>query len=281
MCILRYLPSMRAVGVEDRGRVMIHARRAALEQGRHDHDPKFLRQRTKCLGGWSGNGLSEFKIRMIFRLAKVLRGEELRQAHKTRAVGCCGADFLDRPGAVFGRVGGAAHLHECETDRPWGSGCHGANSSHALRSGEMPFFRRFVNLPSCWTSLEKSISLRFPAMKTPALPLACALLILSFAAALHAQEPPAQTSAVADPVKDVRVVIHTDKGDIAATLFATQTPITVANFLDLAQHKFYDGLKFHRVIADFMIQGGDPTGTGSRWPGVSVRRRVQAEPHLQ
>jgi peptidyl-prolyl cis-trans isomerase B (cyclophilin B) len=63
-------------------------------------------------------------------------------------------------------------------------------------------------------------------------------------------------------VVDIRTVIHTDKGDIEATLFASKAPITVANFLNLAQQKFYDGLKFHRVIPQFMIQGGDPTGTG-------------------
>lgn len=94
-------------------------------------------------------------------------------------------------------------------------------------------------------------------------------LCLAVAAAfpLNAQDPPAQTSAVVDPVKDIRIVLHTDKGDIAATLYATQAPVTVANFLNLAQKKFYDGLKFHRVIADFMIQGGDPMGNGSGGPG--------------
>ena len=66
----------------------------------------------------------------------------------------------------------------------------------------------------------------------------------------------------AEPVQDVRVVLHTDKGDIEATIFASRVPITAANFLNLAQQKFYDGLKFHRVIAEFMIQGGDPKGIG-------------------
>ena len=69
------------------------------------------------------------------------------------------------------------------------------------------------------------------------------------------------------PVQDVRIVLHTDKGDIEATIFASKSPVTAANFLNLAQQKFYDGLKFHRVIADFMIQGGDPQGTGTGGPG--------------
>ena len=76
---------------------------------------------------------------------------------------------------------------------------------------------------------------------------------------IRAQAP----AAAGAPVQDVRVVIHTDKGDIDATIFASKVPLTAANFLNLAQQKFYDGLKFHRVIADFMVQGGDPKGTGT------------------
>lgn len=62
-------------------------------------------------------------------------------------------------------------------------------------------------------------------------------------------------------------VMVTAKGDIWLTLFPEQAPVTVANFVNLAQRGFYDGLKFHRVIPDFMIQGGDPTGTGRGGPG--------------
>ena len=68
-------------------------------------------------------------------------------------------------------------------------------------------------------------------------------------------------------MKNIRILFHTNKGDIAATVFANETPLTAANFLHLASGKFYDGLKFHRVIADFMIQGGDPEGTGRGGPG--------------
>lgn len=66
---------------------------------------------------------------------------------------------------------------------------------------------------------------------------------------------------------DIAITMHTSKGDIDLTLFASQAPITAANFLNLASRGYYDGLKFHRVIADFMIQGGDPTGTGMGGPG--------------
>jgi len=61
--------------------------------------------------------------------------------------------------------------------------------------------------------------------------------------------------------------LHTNHGAIALELFDDDAPKTVDNFLKLAQDGFYDGVIFHRVIADFMIQGGDPTGTGTGGPG--------------
>lgn len=71
----------------------------------------------------------------------------------------------------------------------------------------------------------------------------------------------------AGPLTDIRIIMHTSKGDIHATLYASKAPLTVANFLNLASKGFYNGLTFHRVIPDFMIQGGDPTGTGMGGPG--------------
>jgi len=62
-------------------------------------------------------------------------------------------------------------------------------------------------------------------------------------------------------------VMNTTKGTIRLDLYPDQTPMTVANFVNLAQRGYYDGLKFHRVIADFMIQGGCPQGTGTGGPG--------------
>jgi cyclophilin family peptidyl-prolyl cis-trans isomerase len=70
-----------------------------------------------------------------------------------------------------------------------------------------------------------------------------------------------------DPKKTYTALIHTDKGDIKIQLFADKTPKTVNNFVFLAQQGFYDGTIFHRVIKDFMTQGGDPTGTGRGGPG--------------
>ena len=68
-------------------------------------------------------------------------------------------------------------------------------------------------------------------------------------------------------MNDIRIILHTSRGDIEGTLFASKVPMTAATFLNLAQRGFYNGVKFHRVIRDFMIQGGDPTGTGSGGPG--------------
>ena len=68
-------------------------------------------------------------------------------------------------------------------------------------------------------------------------------------------------------MQDVSAVIHTSKGDIKLRLFAAKAPVTVANFVNLAKRGYYDGLKFHRVIPDFMIQGGCPQGDGTGGPG--------------
>ena len=63
--------------------------------------------------------------------------------------------------------------------------------------------------------------------------------------------------------------LHTNRGAIAVELFDEDAPKTVDNFVKLARDGFYDGVVFHRVIPDFMIQGGDPTGTGSGGPGYT------------
>ena len=78
-------------------------------------------------------------------------------------------------------------------------------------------------------------------------------------------------------VKDIRIVMTTSKGDIEATLTASKTPKTVANFLNLAKRGYYDGITFHRVISNFMIQGGDPTGTGRGGPGYRFGDEFHAE----
>jgi peptidyl-prolyl cis-trans isomerase B (cyclophilin B) len=75
---------------------------------------------------------------------------------------------------------------------------------------------------------------------------------------------------------DIRIVIHTAKGDIDATLFPSKAPVTTANFLNLASRKFYDELTFHRVVPRFVIQGGDPLGTGTGGPGYQFENEINA-----
>jgi cyclophilin family peptidyl-prolyl cis-trans isomerase len=76
---------------------------------------------------------------------------------------------------------------------------------------------------------------------------------------------------VIDPKKQYSATFHTDKGDIEVQLFADKVPNTVNNFVFLSREGFYDGTIFHRVIADFMAQGGDPTGTGRGGPGYRFK----------
>ena len=66
-----------------------------------------------------------------------------------------------------------------------------------------------------------------------------------------------------------KLTIKTNKGDIHLNLFADKAPVTVANFVNLANRGYYDGLSFHRVIPDFMVQGGCPLGTGTGGPGYN------------
>ncbi len=70
-----------------------------------------------------------------------------------------------------------------------------------------------------------------------------------------------------DPTKTYIATIKTDKGEMRLKLHADKVPMTVNNFVFLARSGFYDGVTFHRVIKDFMIQAGDPTGTGRGGPG--------------
>ncbi len=80
-----------------------------------------------------------------------------------------------------------------------------------------------------------------------------------------------------DPTKKYQATFVTDKGNIVIDLFADKAPNTVNNFVYLARQGFYDGTTFHRVIADFMAQGGDPTGTGTGGPGYQFADEFSAD----
>ncbi|MCA9270323.1 MAG: peptidylprolyl isomerase [Planctomycetales bacterium] len=86
-------------------------------------------------------------------------------------------------------------------------------------------------------------------------------LVISFASALCAAEPQAKLP---------QVKFETTKGDVVFELYENEAPNTVANFISLVEKGFYDGLIFHRVIADFMAQGGCPDGIGTGGPGYRI-----------
>jgi peptidyl-prolyl cis-trans isomerase B (cyclophilin B) len=82
-----------------------------------------------------------------------------------------------------------------------------------------------------------------------------------------------------DQNKKYSAVFNTSRGEIVCELFAKDAPNTVNNFVFLARDKFYDGTEFHRVIANFMVQGGDPTASGSGGPGYRFDDEVANNPH--
>ncbi len=82
-----------------------------------------------------------------------------------------------------------------------------------------------------------------------------------------------------DPARKYTATFETARGTIVCELFAGDAPKTVNNFVFLAREGFYDNTTFHRVIADFMIQGGDPTGTGRGGPGYRFEDECAGNPH--
>ena len=77
-----------------------------------------------------------------------------------------------------------------------------------------------------------------------------------------------------------KAIMRTEKGDICIEFFDEDAPNTVKNFKDLIQDGFYDGLNFHRVIPNFVIQGGCPNGTGTGGPGYHIPCEINTQKHL-
>jgi peptidyl-prolyl cis-trans isomerase B (cyclophilin B) len=107
------------------------------------------------------------------------------------------------------------------------------------------------------------------------------VLIVVFAISLSAPKtysaPPPMTI---DTSKQYTATIETEKGDLVLELFAADVPITVNNFVFLARDGFYDGTTFHRVEPDFVVQGGDPTGTGTGGPGYQFDDEITEHTHV-
>ncbi|HVG39452.1 MAG TPA: peptidylprolyl isomerase, partial [Pyrinomonadaceae bacterium] len=85
--------------------------------------------------------------------------------------------------------------------------------------------------------------------------------------------------ALARVSKSVRAVVTTDKGQFTIELLPDDAPLTVDNFVELAQRKFFDGVAFHRVVPNFVIQGGDPRGDGNGGPGYQIRCEINEVPY--
>ncbi len=94
-----------------------------------------------------------------------------------------------------------------------------------------------------------------------------------------AKRYPAPPAMSIDPSKKFTATFKTSRGSILCDLFAKDAPNTVNNFVFLARDHFYDGTKFHRVIAKFMVQGGDPEGTGSGGPGYKFADETRGNPN--
>lgn len=106
-------------------------------------------------------------------------------------------------------------------------------------------------------------------MRLLTLSIIAALLLAPVVIAAEQEQPKEEK-----PVTGRWAVIETNKGTIKFALYEKDAPNTTKNFIDLAERKFYDGLKFHRVVPDFVIQGGDPKGNGTGGSGKTIKLEV-------
>ncbi len=114
--------------------------------------------------------------------------------------------------------------------------------------------------------------MKFKRMMQMAGILACCFVLTACGAEEGAKESGASGTvpAAVQASPDEYAVFHTNKGDFTVQLYTSKAPATAKNFIALAEKGFYNQTIFHRVIADFMIQGGDPTGTGTGGPGYTI-----------
>jgi cyclophilin family peptidyl-prolyl cis-trans isomerase len=88
-------------------------------------------------------------------------------------------------------------------------------------------------------------------------------------------------AALVTPGVSTQVYIDTDRGSIQLELAVLDAPVTVETFVTLARNGFFDGLPIHRVVSDFVIQGGDPRGDGEGGPGFTIRDEINQRPYLR
>lgn len=124
---------------------------------------------------------------------------------------------------------------------------------------------------------EKRLAQAAPEKKPSEVALRLAGEIASMRPLWQKEQELRQAEAAADDLP--RVLLKTSKGDVVVELFENEAPNTVANFISLVEKKFYDGLKFHRVLSGFMAQGGDPKGDGTGGPDYSIACECYQENH--
>jgi cyclophilin family peptidyl-prolyl cis-trans isomerase len=90
-----------------------------------------------------------------------------------------------------------------------------------------------------------------------------------------------QAATLTNPAVSTQAFIDTDRGTIQIELAVLDAPLTVDNFVALARRGFFNGLTFHRVVPDFVVQGGDPRGDGEGGPGYTMRNEISEQPYLR
>ncbi len=90
-----------------------------------------------------------------------------------------------------------------------------------------------------------------------------------------------QSVNLVNPPVSTQAFIDTDRGTIQIEFAVLDAPLTIDNFIALARRGFFNGLTFHRVVPDFVIQGGDPRGDGEGGPGYTVRNEINQQPYLR
>src|SRR6266545_4684552 len=150
---------------------------------------------------------------------------------------------------------------------------HTAQRTHPSTTAERPGFSRRSNLPP--PSARRSGLTTWLVLG--GVGLIGVLVVLAYAAGWIGQpgaspSPSPLASPPAAPSGDgTTATIHTDLGDIIFELYTDSAPVAATNFINLAQAGFYNGVGFHRLVPDFMIQGGDPEGTGGGGPGYMIQ----------
>lgn len=249
------------------------ARDALLERLRHDDDPRVACEALGALGELAGQGGDA--------LERARAAARAAAAHEDLAIRTTGVLLLGEHGAledvatiaaVASRSGGSSNA-EVRVE------CANALKALGARDGAPP-----AQKAAAVAALRASLADAAPAVQAAA---ARALAELTGDAVPVPPSPPTRSTVelapedlLRRPDQNPRVVLHTTKGPIALELLADEAPRHVKSFLALARSGFYDGLRFHRVVSGFVIQGLDPRGDGWGSGDVLVKDEINPVPYL-